>query len=223
MATTPARMLQRRRTAAQWVSENPVLAEGEFGIVTGGDSPGLVIGDGTSAYNDLSGIEVPGWLLTNHDAQYKYPAEMQHNGTLISGSGADTGMPRITLADGATQRMKWMWEIPVGWEAIRVNMGVINENVATGNVRWQLTYKLIYLGEGNVDGAVTGTVLATLSSGGQFDWTYHQVAASIATPPGAFGDAPLMLCSLSRLGTDGADTLVGGISVGAVTCTRIVL
>lgn len=163
-----------------------------------------------------------GSTLTDHDALYTYPADWERSAgtSVVDMTAADTGLPRITLPDLATNRIKWVWAIPVRWDAIRINAGVINENVATGNVRWQFAYRLINLGEGNVDGAVTSS-LVTLSSGGQFDWTYHQIAASILTPPGILGDAPFMMCSLSRLGGDGADTLAGGISVGVATCTRI--
>jgi len=162
-----------------------------------------------------------GSTLSGHDALYAYPADMQHNGTLTAVTTTDVGLPRITLADAVTQRVKWVWAIPVRWDAVRINAAVINENVGTGNVRWQFTHKLINLGNLDVDGAVTGTTLVTLSSGGQFDWTYHQISASVATPAGGLGDAPFMLCSLSRLGADGADTLAGSISVGVVTCTRV--
>jgi hypothetical protein len=170
--------------------------------------------------NDLQGVATGG-LLTFHDALYAYPSDMQHNGTLISGSGAATGLPRITLADAVTQRVKWVWAIPVAWDAFRMNVAVINENVGTGNVRWQFDYKYIVLGEGNVDGAVTATITVTLSSGSQFDWTYHQIDASELVTLGAFDDAPFMMCSLARLGGDGADTLAGGISVGVVAATRV--
>lgn len=47
-----AQMQQRRDTAAQWAASNPVLLEGELGIVT--DDPNLYkIGDGVTAWNDL--------------------------------------------------------------------------------------------------------------------------------------------------------------------------
>lgn len=161
-----------------------------------------------------------GSFLSGHDVLYAYPADYQHNGTLISGAGTDTVMPRVTLADAVTQRVKWVWAIPVHWDAIRVNMGVTNEIVGTGNVRWQFAYRLINLGEGDVNGAVT-TILDTLVSGGQFDFTYHQIAASIATPVGPLGDSPFMLAALSRLGGDAADTLAGGISVDLVAATRV--
>ena len=46
------RVLQRRDTAANWSSANPILAEGEIGIVT--DTKGYKIGDGSTAWNDLA-------------------------------------------------------------------------------------------------------------------------------------------------------------------------
>jgi len=170
--------------------------------------------------NSLQG-PATGGLLTFHDALYAYPADMQHNGTLITGAGTNTVLPRITLADAVTSRVKWVWAIPVGWDAFRINFGIINENVGTGNCRWQLDHKFIVLGEGNVDGAVTNTATVTLSSGGQFDWTYHELVASQVVTLGGFGDAPFALFSLARLGADGADSLAGGISIGVVAATRV--
>lgn len=167
-----------------------------------------------------------GSTLTGHDALYAYPADMQHNGTLLAGTAADVGCPRITLADNVDQRVKWVWAIPVDWDAIAVRWGSSNENVATGNVRWQFAYKLIYLGEGNIDGAVTTISIAALSSGGQFDFLYNTPAelVSIPTVNGGFGDKPFMLCSLARLGLAGpgnGDTLAGGVSVMVTTATRV--
>jgi Major tropism determinant N-terminal domain len=54
--TTQSRMFQRRRTAAQWAAENPVLGEGEFGFAK--DTGILKIGDGVTAFNTLVGINV---------------------------------------------------------------------------------------------------------------------------------------------------------------------
>lgn len=45
------RVLQRRDTSANWSSANPILAEGEMGIVT--DTKGYKIGDGSTVWNDL--------------------------------------------------------------------------------------------------------------------------------------------------------------------------
>lgn len=47
-----AQMQQRRDTAANWAASNPVLLDGEMGIVT--DDPNLYkVGDGVTAWNDL--------------------------------------------------------------------------------------------------------------------------------------------------------------------------
>lgn len=45
------RVLQRHDTSSNWSSVNPILAEGELGIVT--DSKGYKIGDGQTNWNDL--------------------------------------------------------------------------------------------------------------------------------------------------------------------------
>lgn len=46
------RVLQRHDTAANWQTYNPVLAEGELGIITDG-AKGYKIGDGVTAWNNL--------------------------------------------------------------------------------------------------------------------------------------------------------------------------
>lgn len=45
------RIILRRDTAANWAAVNPILAEGELGIVT--DTKGYKIGDGVTRWNDL--------------------------------------------------------------------------------------------------------------------------------------------------------------------------
>ena len=46
------RMQQRRGTASEWTSENPVLASGEFGFET--DTSKFKIGDGINVWNSLN-------------------------------------------------------------------------------------------------------------------------------------------------------------------------
>ena len=44
----------KRKTAAEWESENPILRDGEFGVVTdGSDGEWLKVGDGVTAWNSL--------------------------------------------------------------------------------------------------------------------------------------------------------------------------
>jgi hypothetical protein len=148
---------------------------------------------------------------------------MQHNGTLITANGTDANLPRITLADAVTQRVKWVWAIPPRWSAIALRFAHINEVATAGNIRFQLDFKNIHLGNGDVTGAVDFTFAFTVTALGQFDWGYGLSPATLETIPitlGGLGDAPFMLFSLSRIGGAGADTLAGGVSIGVVTATR---
>lgn len=51
------RIQQRRGTAAEWESENPILALGEIGFDTTNEN--IRIGDGVSAWNDLDSVSGP--------------------------------------------------------------------------------------------------------------------------------------------------------------------
>ncbi len=53
MATFSKRIQLRRDTAANWVSENPVLLEGELGLELDDSRNRMKIGNGTDAWNDL--------------------------------------------------------------------------------------------------------------------------------------------------------------------------
>lgn len=55
-----SRMMQRRRSAADWTDTNEVLLEGEIGIELGLDPPPFKIGDGVTAWNDLAYFESGG-------------------------------------------------------------------------------------------------------------------------------------------------------------------
>ena len=57
------RVLQRRDTAANWSAANPILAEGELGIVT--DTKGYKIGDGVTHWNDLAYPANPTQVVDN--------------------------------------------------------------------------------------------------------------------------------------------------------------
>lgn len=56
------RVLQRHDTAANWQTHNPVLAEGELGIITDG-AKGYKIGDGVTAWNDLDYLANPAQVV----------------------------------------------------------------------------------------------------------------------------------------------------------------
>lgn len=163
-------------------------------------------------------------LKTPHDALYRYAPEMQSNGTLVAADAADTGVPRWSLADAATQRVKWTWEIPVGWDSIAVRFGWCNESSNSGNVVFQFSYRHIYLGETNLNsGSVTTIAIPAAAALSQYVFNYFtgSATASVATPSGGFGDKPFMQCAITRLGSDGSDTLSGAAAVFVATATRV--
>lgn len=171
----------------------------------------------------VGALRIAGPIRTAHDALYAYPTAMETNGTRVSEAATAAGVPRVTLADAATQRVKWVWQIPVGWDKATVRFGTINEGPGTGDVVWQFDYKQIRLGEATPNGAVTTVPVGALTAGSVGRWEYNTPSAlvGIATPSGFFSDKPLLLCSLARLGSDGSDTLTNGISVAVATLTRV--
>lgn len=82
------RFWMRRDTEANWVSVNPVLAAGEFGIVTDGAGMAMKMGDGSTAWNSLA---------------YLHPQ-------MATASGADTITatfdPKPVLVDGLVVYVK---------------------------------------------------------------------------------------------------------------------
>lgn len=73
-------MQQKRGTASQWTSANPVLLAGEIGFET--DTSKMKVGDGTTNWNSLSYVTVNDELLSagNNDASSLISIE---NATII--------------------------------------------------------------------------------------------------------------------------------------------
>jgi hypothetical protein len=180
----------------------------------------------TAAVGTVNTLTFSGALLSGHDALYAYAVDMQHNGTLVPESAQDVGFPRISLADAATQRVKWAWAIPAAWNSVAVRFGWCKEAAGSGNVKWQFAYRLVYpfTGEDVDASAVTTVDLGAIAvSGTTFGLQYEIPAAiqALATADGAFGSKPFLLCSLSRLGADGTDNYAAAVAVLLATCTRI--
>jgi hypothetical protein len=187
-------------------------------------SSGGILVDDQGNFTSLQIRGTGNTVLTPHDALYAYAPDMRSNGTDVPESAQDVGVPRWSLADAATQRVKWLWAIPVGWSGVAVRFGWGNESANSGNVVWQFSYRLIYLGEGDIDaGATTDIAVGAITALGQYDFNYSTPAslANISTASGGLGDKPFMQCSLSRLGGDAADTLSGAVAVFVTTATRV--
>ncbi len=106
------RMLQRRGTAAEWAAQNPTLVDGEIGFET--DTKVIKIGDGVTAWNDLSlsPITAAGTVMTGPLVLIA-PTEPNHaarvadlSGYLLKSGGTMTGALTIvapSLADHAAR------------------------------------------------------------------------------------------------------------------------
>jgi len=226
MATTPARMVQRRRTVAQWASENPVLAAGEIGIATGGSAPLVKVGDGTTAWNDL-GISLPeiqvGTLPTNTVFGGFETEDVSFNALEMHSTAAVTvtnGFPRFTLPDAASTTVYTGWfNCPQWYKAIDIHLGVTNDHTATGNVRIQTVLKECDIGEALSAAGTLHTSTQTFASPGANGVAGVIVpVASLTFTPGFFGS--VYYCEVTRLGSDGADTLAGPLGLGAIGFLR---
>jgi len=229
MATTPARMVQRRRTVAQWASENPVLAAGEIGIATGGTAPVVKVGDGTTAWNDL-GISLPeiqtGTLSTNttfggfesEDVAFGVEGLLALSGspTLVT----TTGFPRWQLpATGTTVLLSRVFNCPVWYQASDIHLGVSNDHTATGNVRLRTILRECDIGQAMSAAGTISDVTATFAAPGANGVLGIIVpVASVTFTPGFFGS--VYSVEIQRLGDDGADTLAGPLGILAVGFLR---
>ena len=111
------RVLQRRDTAANWSSANPVLAEGELGIIT--DTKGYKIGDGSTAWNDL-----------------EYPA----NPTQVVNELGDSETAAISQEIVSNELEKIKNEI-----FVNIHDGNIGVNEQWSNINVENTYKYIII------------------------------------------------------------------------------
>lgn len=180
----------------------------------------------TSQLGTVNSLLLNGQILSGHDALYAWATDMQSSGTLVPESAQDVGFPRWSLADAATQRVKWTWAIGAEWDSVAMRFGWNKEAAGSGNVKWQFAYRLVYPFSGeDVDAsAVTTLDLGAIAvSGTTFGFQYEIPASTqaLAAADGAFGSKPFMLCSLSRIGADAADTYAGAVAVSLATLTRI--
>lgn len=239
MATTPARMIQRRRTVAQFESENPVLAAGELAVATGGVAPLLKVGDGTSAWTDLDKISIPEIETGTFDSgDPEFGATWQGiaregrvfpAGEMMSPTGLinfNNGFPRVYCAQGETTNVYTIFEVEEWW--LRSTIGVYfewaNDHSAGGNVRFQCEILECDIGtEALADADVIGTRTFTETAPTAGRATTSIVASVANGNPCSFAPGALAAfysLRISRLGADAADTLAGPIGIIAASMTR---
>lgn len=93
------RMLQRRGTAAEWASQNPVLAAGEIGYET--DTKVQKVGDGVTAWNSLtmSWVPVGGGVLLTNPISHPAPTQDAHTARKVDVDAVATDLANTGLND----------------------------------------------------------------------------------------------------------------------------
>jgi len=234
MATTPARMIQRRRTVAQWASENPVLAAGEVGVATGGDAPVVKVGDGVTAWNTL-GISLPEIKTGTFGSPATFGGIEREGRVFPSGHlmspGAvinfGDGFPRLHCPAGITTDVYAIFEVEEWWleSTIGVYFEWVNDHTATGVVRFDCAIRQTKIG---TQGPLTSTLLASRTvdiPDVPANLSTTTIVSSVAngnptdlTDPGSF--ASFYSLRITRLGAHANDTLAGPIGIVAASMTR---
>jgi len=135
----------------------------------------------------------------------KFPAAGINPPGAASDPGRDTTDGRLSFSASAENIVAIQVQMPHNWKegsAIYPHFHWSPTNTDTGNVLWQLKYKIA-----NVNGTFPGawTTLTKLDAGdGTSD--QHQIAAFSAIPMTGYTLSCMMLILLSRVGDDGTDT-----------------
>ena len=84
--TTPTQIELRSDTAANWTSNNPVLAQGEIGVVSGSNPQPFKVGDGVTTWTSLP-LAVSGQVVTQQ-AGATYAFALADAGTVVESTYA---------------------------------------------------------------------------------------------------------------------------------------
>lgn len=192
----------------------------ELGSVEVTGTAGAIRGDGT--------LHVNGILLTEGDHIHKTAESMYGTGTLIDDPGTSHRLPRWQLPDAATHSVKCIVDIPFEWDQVDIVIGWNNEVATTGDVRLNFDYRFIMpFAADLVDDAgdiTTVNLGAVAAPSTQFAWEFliNSSLQNIAVANGPFQEKPMMLCTITRLGGDAADTLAGAVSISTLIANRFV-
>lgn len=141
-------------------------------------------------------------------------------GMWVAGSGASVfasvgsgGSVGITMAD-STATNAWANVGPIPWSSIDVYVVWANINAGTGNVTFDVRLYNVNTADNNTGAGALNTSAAyaaagTVGSGGYFDTSVERSKVINGGTTPSSGD--WLSCLVRRLGSDGADTLVGNI------------
>lgn len=180
----------------------------------------------TSQAGAINSLVANGSILGAHDALYAFWLDMASTAGADNETAQDEGFPRrVGLVDGATHRVKWVWQIPAEWDAVDVRFAWNKSGATSGNVKFQFWYGLFYPFASPDVNSLAGTTvsmaaIAVPSGNAQMTYSLPSELVGLPIADGAFGSKPFMVCSLSRLGADAADTYTGEVQVEVATLTR---
>lgn len=181
----------------------------------------------------VKSLTVDGFLAgirTEHDALYKWAPDMRN---AAGATEVTTDAPRWTFPAAGTSTVTFLQEFPTTWTSDPTvgedDQGFIGrmpwskEAVGAGNVVWRFSYRFVNIVGGNFLGAKTDLVHAPIAVPGTVgEMTYTtDMANNVPILPGFFfGDAPQLVCAVSRLGDDAGDTYLGAAALYGFTFTR---
>lgn len=153
----------RRDTAANWTSNDPVLAVGEMGFET--DDKGMKIGDGSTAWTSLAYSIPP---ITDecvfvggndfYSGNYGSP-------TLSVLAGASPPFDTMRVAQlNDNEGVGWEGKLPNHWKSYSIHYYWANSGTGSGNVEWQCYWSAH--GDGDVvrNGTAEYSAIATVAA-----------------------------------------------------------
>lgn len=209
-------MQQRRRTAAQWTSENPVLAAGEIGCELGGG--GLMvaakIGDGTTVWTSL-----PYYDLQTFQ-------RLQGGSALPTGSATivvSSGWAGWNFPDAATSGIAFAQSFPPSWTTAALSWGYV-PITGGSNVRWTVNIRRVNaLGFGDLitDAAqTTDTFTQAAGTTNQMEHCFnHPSTFDCHNGDAVFGE--VVNITIERLGSDAADTSTAAMLLTNFSVNRL--
>lgn len=165
----------RNDAAANWVNNNPILAQGEFGLEN--NSFLLKVGDGVTRWNDLRYLNKidPQYLVQNSDGTITFSQNFQNllNDAITADGGTITGKLEITstptgdndavnklyvdqaVANAGHLKREIVYELPLVSEADENTIYMILDSTATGVDRYKEYMKIgnaiVQVGDTSID------------------------------------------------------------------------
>lgn len=165
----------RNDAAANWVNNNPILAQGEFGLEN--NSFLLKVGDGVTRWNNLRYLNKidPQYLVQNSDGTITFSQNFQNllNDAITANGGTITGKLEITstptgdndvvnklyvdeaVANAGHLKREIVYELPLVSEADENTIYMILDSTATGADRYKEYMKIgnaiVQVGDTSID------------------------------------------------------------------------